>query len=723
MIHKYSSLFLALCLATITAFAKNPKPNIIFVLTDDLGYGDIGILYQNSRDNGSGSGQAKDGIQNGTEKPFMKTPTLDRMAREGAILSQHYTSAPVCAPARASFLQGRDQGHSNIRNNSFDAALENNHTLGTVMKSIGYKTAIIGKWGLQGGGGKDGQKAPRTVGDPQISPAYPTKRGFDYFFGYLDHMSGHYHYPKEGRLHGHRSKSTVWDQDVDITDKCDLSYSTDLFTARAKKWIRDHKESKEQTPFFLYLAYTAPHAALEVPTQKYPKGLGLNGGLKWTGKAGQIINTASGQKDSWIHDDYKNQKWPASAKRHATMVRRIDTAMSDIMQTLKDLKIDKETLIVFTSDNGPHHEGSWRGINQNPQFFSSYANMDGTKRDLWEAGIRVPTIAWWPSKIGDNKNSTPAKTIDFPSAFWDWMPTFTQVAGKASPAWSNGVSLLPSLTERGRQKDKNYLYFEYAVNSSTPGYKDFHKTHRGQKRGQMQAIILKDPKSKQRFKGIRYDIKNAQKDFKIYRVDQDPGETQNLAKDYPQLQKQMKDKVLQVRKNDPNYTRPYSQAFIPALKLNQQELRTGLDYKIFKGNWPYLPDTSYLKARQKGQCSKIEIPNSSINQNYVMELKGYIKVEKDASYTFYLTADKNIKDKSSAAGLWLHDIHLIDNDFHHDGSTIKATIKLKAGLHPLRLLYKHTKGQSDLKLELKMEGASRQELALKTLFRDKELKK
>jgi arylsulfatase A-like enzyme len=234
---------------------EKQKPNIIFILTDDLGYGDLGILYQNQR--------AK---ANNRSNPRALTPNLDKLANEGVQMRQQYCAAPVCAPSRASLLLGKSQGHANIRDNQFDKALEDNYTLGSVMQKAGYTTSAIGKWGMQG----KGAKAPNW-------PAHPLNRGFDYYYGYIGHGDGHEHYPKEGLYSGSKH---VWENRTEVSQMLDKCYTADLWTAMAKKWIIDHQKGKEaQKPFFMYLAYDTPHAVLELPTQAYPSGGGLNGGI------------------------------------------------------------------------------------------------------------------------------------------------------------------------------------------------------------------------------------------------------------------------------------------------------------------------------------------------------------------------------------------------------------------------------------------------------------
>ena len=427
--------------------SKAQQPNIIFILTDDLGYGDIGAVFQNQR--------SEEG------EPFHKTPNLDTMVGEGMWLSRHYSPAPVCAPSRASLLQGVHQGHAGIRNNQFDKALSDNHNLATVLKEAGYATALIGKYGLQGLEGSS----------PETWEAYPTKRGFDHFFGYVRHRDGHNHYP----AHEARDRPAVelYLGDEEISSKLAGAYTTDLFTAAAKKWLADLNQGNPDQPFFLYLAYDTPHAALEVASSPYPEGGGLNGGVQWIGEKNKFINTVDDSIDDYIHPDYASQEWPSQQKRFASMVRRIDNGVGDLIQLLKDLNIDENTFIVFTSDNGPHRESYGYG-EYDPTLFDSFGPLDGIKRDTWEGGIRMPAIVRWPGQI-------PAgSTNDSPTGFHDWLPTFTDLAGIPAPARTDGVSLLPILTGQAEQGSSN-IYIEYSQNGNTPEYQEFDSSHQNQK--------------------------------------------------------------------------------------------------------------------------------------------------------------------------------------------------------------------------------------------------
>ena len=634
--------------------SKTSKPNIIFILTDDLGYGDIGILFQNQF--------AK---TNNRSQPWTKTPILDTFAKEGVQLRQHYCAAPVSASSRGSLLTGLSQGHAGVRDNQFDKALEDNHTMATVLKAAGYSTAAIGKWGLQG-----------NTSNPPDWPSHPVKRGFDYFYGFIRHNDGHEHYPKEGLYEGHKEVYENYTNVVDGLDKC---YTADLWTAVAKKWIIDLKTGNDKNkPFFMYLAYDTPHAVLELPTQAYPEGGGLKGGIQWIGKSGHMINTASGVIDSWIHPDYINAtydndknpatseiSWPNVYKRYATSIRRLDDAVGDIIQLLKDLKIDQNTLIVFTSDNGPSDE-SYLPEDNNPTFFKSYGPFDGIKRDCWEGGLRVPLLARWPDRI-------PAgRIVETPSASYDWLSTFAEMVGIPVPAKSDGVSLLPSLTGVGKQKE-GLVYVEYFEKGNTPKYTDFTQTHQGRLRNQMQMIRLGD------FVGVRYNIQSQKDNFEIYNVINDPQESVNLALNLEMktLQQQMKDKVLQSRRPDKSAPRPYDNDLISNVKVPQPI--PGVKWNTYRGEFPWVPELSTMLPIESGHISKPTLNVYSKKRSNALYFTGYIKIPSDGEYTFSLS--------SNVSSIFrIHDCTVIEEDFgYQTGNKRTGTIMLKAGLHPFRL--------------------------------------
>ncbi|MBZ4188026.1 sulfatase-like hydrolase/transferase [Niabella beijingensis] len=643
-------LFSCLLLASgVRAQPRNQPPNIIFILVDDLGYGDVGIFHQNARK-----------AQKDPAVPFMLTPSLDRMAANGAIFTQQYANAPVCVSSRSSLLTGVTQGHAVVRNNQFDKALEDNYTMASTLKAAGYSTVAIGKWGLQGTGKKDW-------------PGHPLKRGFDYYYGYIRHSDGHEHYPKEGL---YRKPKEVYDNMVNVTGGLDKCYTGDLWTARAKQWIIDYKKEKKPAPFFMYLAYDTPHAVIELPTQAYPAGGGLTGGLKWTGKPGQMINTASGEIDSWMAPEFKNAQyldkatgkmtpWKDVHKRYATVVQRLDAQVGDILQLLKDLRIDDNTIVVFTSDNGPSQE-SYLKEDYTPEFFQGYGPFDGIKRDQWEGGMRTPTIVQWKANIN------PGKTVAQPSFLSDWMPTFLDAAGRAAPARTDGVSLLPALTGSGVQRQQ-LLYSEYFFDGKTPGYADFEENHRNRMRNEMQFIREGD------YVGVRYDIKNSNDDFEIYDVVKDPKEKANRAAALPELQQRFKTAVLQRRISSAAAPRPYDSTLIPP--VSEKGARKGIQYRLYKGSFLWVPQTAALKAVKSG-TGAIKMTGNLLSGADAGTFNGYIRVPADGAYTFFLRS-------GGKAFMRLHDIALLDADYGYvPGTEIQHTLLLKAGLHPVRLLFK-----------------------------------
>lgn len=647
------------------------QPNIIFILADDLGYGDVGVFFQNQRRQ-----------VNDRSEPYTYTPQLDKLANSGALLPQHYTAAPVCAPARASFLLGVHQGHANVRNNQFDKALEDNHTVASVLRAAGYKTAVIGKWGLQGNG-----KGPDW-------PAHPLNRGFDYYLGMIRHGDGHEHYPKEGLYRGSKQ---VFENRANIAEGLDKCYTADLWTAAAKKWITDfEKTNKPHQPFFMYLAYETPHAVQELPTQAYPAGGGLKGGMQWVGTPGHMINTASGTIDSWYHPDYahatydhdKNPStpevpWPDVYKRYATSVRRIDDAIADLMQLLRDLNIDDNTLVVFSSDNGPSIE-SYLKEDLAADFFNSFGPFEGIKRDVWEGGVRVPTIAHWPGHIAAGT------VITTPSAQYDWLPTFAEAAGVPAPARIDGVSLLPSLTGKGKQVPGT-VYVEYFHNGTTPAFEEFDKKHRKRRRGDMQMIRMGDTV------GVRYNIQSKDDDFEIYNVADDPKQVANLSSrpGMAAVQQRMKAAVLQLRRPDSSSQRPYDEALVPAAV--PERTTAGVRWKAVSGDFPWVANVDDRKAAEAGVTTVLNPGIAQSVKKGVILFEGFIDIPADGTYTFSLTAN-------SGALLRIHDATVIDADFgYRPGAERSGTMRLQKGLHPVRLYYSLKQGPKAV-LDLKWEG-------------------
>lgn len=650
--------------------SRADRPNIVFVLVDDLGWGDLGVLFQN-------------GVQ-GAKR--LHTPSLDRMAAEGALLTRHWCPASVCAPSRASFLTGLHQGHATVRDNQFDKALGPGHNVATTLRRAGYATAHIGKFGLQGNGNS-----------AATWPAYPTKIGFDTFFGYVRHGDGHNHYPDHDTPA--RPRKQVWWDNAEVSADLDRCYTTDLWTARAKAHIAEHVQSGTEQPFFLYLGHDTPHAALQVPTGPYPAGSGASGGVQWTGTPGQMINTAAGTIDSYIHPDYANQPWSEGDRRFATMVRRLDAGIGDLLDTLVDLGIDGETLVVLSSDNGPHEESYIPGVGYAANGFDSFGPFDGIKRCTWEGGVRVPTIAWWPGRV-------PAGRVDdTPSQFHDWLPTFTELAGWTTPARTDGVSMLPLLTGVGERREGT-VYVEYRSNSSTPNYAEFDPSHRGRARGQAQAIVLDG------YKGIRVGVDDHADAFEIYDLTNDPRETTDLAGSSPAfaaLEQRMRDRVLQIRRREPSATRPYDSALVPPAP--PMRARPGLLVATHEGLWPWTPEFRDLEPIGTRPVVGLDAAAHLTRTTHAgLAYAGFIEIPTAGEWTFTLESD-------AGAVLHLHDILVADEDESRVGFPAPRALRLAAGLHPVRLAYRTAEADPLLALRWSGPGVAAAEIPESAWFR------
>lgn len=688
------------------------KPNIILVLVDDMGWGDFGLNQPAEH----------------ADTPRIDTPNLNHLAQEGVQLLRHYTSAPVCAPARASLFTGVHQGHAEvIRNNSFDAALENSHTLASVLKSAGYSTALIGKWGI--GGGRE------SGGTPETCPAWPTKRGFDYFFGYNNHLAGHRHYPKEeSNADPETHRNAIWDGNEMITDQLDGCYCTDLFTARAKKWIVDRNTEDKDKPFFLALTYVAPHARLGIPGAPYPAGGGLKGGVQWLGTPGKMINTANAATwDSYIHPQYR-EAWQQyarqrygeaaerkllAARRHASMITRVDEAVGDLVQLCRDLKIDQNTVIIFTSDNGAHDEpgavGGFAGHPapaQDPSFFRSYGNHDGIKRDVWDGGLRVPCVVYAPGLVkGGIAETTPTQ-------FQDWMATVADLAGVPKPMRCDGVSLVP-LLQGASQAESNMrdrvLYAEYFFPGSMAQYGDYAANKKGRVRGEQQVLMFHTP-NRGWLKAVRTGIKTAQEDFEVYETLADPHETSDLSgQSGVPNQAQMKNMALYNRRAYDYYRDPkaprrnngcggfrsYDMAMVPA-NMPAHEPSPGLQMRRCAASADWVPAFDTLPAELTAAAPVVAQPcETELPAGSISEFRGYLNVPHDGNHWhFYLTLD-NVP--GSKAFVKMHNFHLVDADSNYTpgdtatesaaANTVEADvvktgkkgIPLKAGLHEITI--------------------------------------
>ncbi|MEN8116794.1 MAG: arylsulfatase [Bacteroidota bacterium] len=444
------SIFLFSCQNKQKEVEEQPKPNIVYILADDLGYGDLSCYGQT----------------------HFQTPNLDKMATEGMLFTQHYAGTTVCAPSRSSLMTGQHTGHTPIRGNKGwepegqwplpAEAL----TMAEILKEAGYTTGAFGKWGLG---------FIETEGDPN-------KQGFDEFYGYNCQSLAHNYYP------GH-----LWDnhEKVELTensgDKFEV-YAPHLIHERALQFIKKNKDK----PFFLYYPSTIPHAELLIPEENLAEFHGKFPPEK------EYKGAEPGDK-KFREGPYGTQ--PESHAAFAAMVTLLDKQVGEVLAKLKELGLDKNTLVIFTSDNGPHLEGG-----ADPDYFNSNGPLKGYKRDLYEGGIREPMIAWWPEKIEAGSKSNHI------SAFWDVMPTVAELAGVKAPDNIDGISFLPSLLKVKGQKEHKYLYWE------------FHE------RGGRKALRKGD------WKLVRYNVKKVgETTTELYNLANDIGEENNVADKHPEI--------------------------------------------------------------------------------------------------------------------------------------------------------------------------------------------
>lgn len=427
--------------------AQQQTPNIIFIMADDLGYADITPYGQQ----------------------IIRTPNLERLAAQGKLFTQAYAGTTVSAPSRASLMTGMHTGHTFVRGNreikpeGQCAMPAGTFTLGKLFKQAGYATAAFGKWGL---------------GYPG-SESIPSEAGFDRFYGYNCQRMAHSYYPDH-----------LWSDNerVEFPENVEpgrVTYSQDLIHVQGMEWIAGHADQ----PFFAYMAYTLPHAELNLPHDEV-----YDYYVDKIGAANDKAYTLGGYHDS----DHPLASF-------AAMVERLDSYVGDIMDLIEQKGIADNTIIIFTSDNGPHREGG-----ANPDFFDSYGPLRGVKRDLYEGGIRVPMIASWRGHI-DRGTTTDQKV-----AFWDMMPTFAQLIGSDAKFATDGISIAPSLTGKGRQKQHPYFYWE------------FHEM------GGRQAVRMGD------WKGVRLKVGDPDKTvFELYNLSDDLHEDHNVADQYPKISRKI----------------------------------------------------------------------------------------------------------------------------------------------------------------------------------------
>ncbi|WP_339900984.1 arylsulfatase [uncultured Cyclobacterium sp.] len=480
------SIFLSLGLLTLSLFGCNSKqerntrpestiskPNIIYILADDLGYGDLSF-----------NGQA-----------HIATPNIDKLAKEGLFFNQHYSGSTVCAPSRSTLVSGLHTGNAPVRGN-YEIQPEGQYplpdsvfTIFESLKAEGYTTGAFGKWGLG---------YPGSEGDPN-------KQGVDVFFGYNCQRMGHNYYP----FH-------LWDNQDSLVLEGNAGtnleeYGPELIHKKTLDFISENS----QNPFFLYVPTIIPHAELIVPEEKMKN---------YRGRFDETRYKGVDEGPNYKTGGYMSQEEPRAA--FVAMVELLDKQVGEIVGKLEELGIRDNTLIIFTSDNGPHKEGG-----ADPDFFNSNGPWKGYKRDLYEGGIRVPMIANWPGKI------KPGKT-DHISAFWDIYPTVAALTGSELPENTDGISFEPTLLGKAeKQEEHEYLYWEFI------------------EQGGKQAI------RKGKWKAIRLNLrKDNNPPIELYNLEEDPGEEDNIADQHPDLVKSFK--ALMEENHTPN----------PVFKLYASEL-------------------------------------------------------------------------------------------------------------------------------------------------------
>ena len=429
-------------------------PNIIYILADDLGYGDLSCYGQT----------------------HFSTPNIDKLASQGMLFTDHYSGSTVCAPSRSALMTGQHTGHTFVRGNK-EVRPEGQHplpaetfTLAEALQQKGYATGAFGKWGLG---------YPGSTGDP-------LQQGFDRFYGFNCQRFGHHYYPHH-----------LWDDNTKIilsenAGSLKGAYAPELIHEQSLAFLEANKDK----PFFLFKPTIIPHAELAAPERYMQKHRGK-------------YPPEKAYKGYDEGKDFRNGPYQSQEETHAAfvaMIEILDEQVGDIMNKVEELGLTDNTIILFTSDNGPHLEGG-----ADPDYFDSNGPLKGYKRDLYEGGIRVPMIATWPGKIKPNTTS------NHPSAFWDVFPTFSEIAGLTTPSNIDGISFLPTLLSSGNQQKHEYLYWE------------FHE-----KGGRL--AIRKDE-----WKAVRYNVlKDPDGKIELYNLNDDIGEEQNIAAAHPDIVEEMK---------------------------------------------------------------------------------------------------------------------------------------------------------------------------------------
>lgn len=446
------------------------KPNIVYILADDLGYGDLSCYGQK----------------------LFSTPNIDKLAENGLKFTQHYSGSTVCAPSRSSLMTGQHTGNTFIRGNKewqpegqYPLKAEA-YTLAEALQDAGYVTGAFGKWGLG---------YPGSEGDPN-------NQGFDEFFGYNCQRLAHNYYP--GHLWDNQEKVVLEENSGDNF----AIYAPELIHQRALQFL----EKNQDKPFFMFYPNVIPHAELLLPEENLAEFRG-----KFLPE--KEFKGAEPGDPGFREGPYGTQ--PESHAAFAAMVTLLDRQVGEVVSKLRELGIYDNTIIMFTSDNGPHMEGG-----ADPDYFNSNGPLRGYKRDLYEGGIRVPMIAVWEGKINAGTET------DHPSAFWDVFPTLGEITGATVPEDIDGISFLPTLLDNNEeQKEHEYLYWE------------FHE------RGGRQAVRKGD------WKLVRYNVLDPEKiTTELYNLSTDLGEENNVAEQHPEIVKELSEIMKNARTKSEVFT-------------------------------------------------------------------------------------------------------------------------------------------------------------------------
>ena len=427
-----------LLLLSVLALQAAERPNIIHILADDLGYGDLGCYGQQ----------------------VIRTPVLDRLASEGLRLTQHYAGACVCAPSRCTLMTGLHTGHARIRGNGTLMHRPDPQDLAApaILRLAGYHTAMIGKSSFNSGDG---------------ALTHPNDKGFEHFFGYLSHVAAHDPFPTFLARDGKRVEFPGNHQGEGDAE------AHPLIIDDALAWITAHKDG----PFYLHLSVTIPHASLYAPESDKAAYRGL------------VEEPATVRTQT----HYRTEKEPKAT--FAAMISRLDRDVGRVTDLLRQLGIERNTIVIFTSDNGACDEGGHQEAD-----FNSSGPLRGAKRDLYEGGIRSPGIAWWPGTIAAGRTS------DLISAGWDFLPTLCDLAGARIPDGLDGLSMMPTLLGKGDQRRHDHLYWEFY------------------EQGGKRAVRIGD------WKAIQLGLdRSLDGPVELYDLARDVGETTNLADRHPEV--------------------------------------------------------------------------------------------------------------------------------------------------------------------------------------------